>query len=370
MRRLAILVATIGLLLVGSGATTVYEVYRVQPSDSVETIASRFGMSPEEVRALNPHLQTGTLTPNELITVMIRGEGEGLPASGAVSRASSANAGTTGENAGSNIRRPGGPKVVDADQPQDSHAALTPPASDQQPARPAVKSSTGDLPPIEAPQASTVDKSFARDGVVGLLGNVKAAHAIIYAQPAGNAAKRFECAGNEQVVVTKQVGDWLAIGMSDGSTGWMQVSAVELTSTELVPLGSGAAAPPAQTASMARGRRVIQEAYRYLGVSYVWGGNGFRGIDCSGLVQQAYRKVGVSLPRVSRDQFTVGRAVPYTDLQAGDRLYFASEGTRIDHTGMYIGNGQFIHASGRHRQVVVSNLFDPRYWKIYVGARR
>lgn len=370
MKRLVFLVATSCLLLWSAAATTVYEVYRVQPSDTVETIASRFGMSPEELRALNPHLQSSTLTPQELLTVMIRGEGDKMPASGAVSRAGAAQSGSEGgENAGSNIRRPSGPKVVDANPPQDSHAAIAPPDTSRAGANPAVK--PDELPAVQASGAAADEKNFARDGVVGLLGNVRTAGAAIYAQAAKTAARRFNCQGHEQLVVTKQVGDWYAIGMSDGSTGWIETSAVELTSTELVPLGSlGAAPQQPQTASLVRGRKVIEEAYRYLGVRYVWGGNGFRGIDCSGLVQQAYRKVGVSLPRVSRDQFNVGTRVDPYRLQAGDRLYFASEGTRIDHTGLYIGEGRFIHASGRHRQVTISNLLDPVYWKMFVGARR
>lgn len=377
MRRLVLLVAASCLVLWSVTATTVYEVYRVQPSDTVETIASRFGMSPEELRALNPHLQTSTLTPNELLTVMIRGGSDQMPASGAVSRAATAQSRTAGgENAGSNIRKPGGPKVVNAGDPQDSHAALAPPGGasnvEEVPNKPAVKA--GELPAVQAPEAqpSQAERVFAGNGVVGLLGNVRTAGSSIYSQADKSATRRFQCAGNEQLVVTKQVGDWYAIGMSDGSTGWIETSAVELTSTELVPMGSGASAAsqPAMTPSFLRGRKVIEEAYRYLGVRYVWGGNGFRGIDCSGLVQQCYKKVGVTLPRVSRDQFTVGTRVDPYKLQAGDRLYFASEGTQIDHTGMYIANGQFIHASGRHRQVTVSNLFDPRYWKIFVGAKR
>ncbi len=241
MRRLVILVAASWLLLWSAVATTVYEVYRVQPSDSVETIASRFGMSPEELRALNPHLQTSTLTPSELLTVMIRGEADPLPASGAVSRAGSANAGVAGgENAGSNIRRPGGPKVIDANPPQDSHAAIAPPEASAAPKKPAVR--TGDLPGIRPPEANSSERNFARDGVVGLLGNVRAGGAAIYAQHAKTATRRFNCSGNEQLVVTKQVGEWMAIGMSDGSTGWIEASAVELTATELVPMGRRAAA--------------------------------------------------------------------------------------------------------------------------------
>jgi cell wall-associated NlpC family hydrolase len=57
-------------------------------------------------------------------------------------------------------------------------------------------------------------------------------------------------------------------------------------------------------------------------------------------------------------------------LRAGDRLYFSASGSRVDHTGLYMGDGLFVHASGSGRQVMVSNLFTPRNWNIFVGARR
>jgi cell wall-associated NlpC family hydrolase len=56
--------------------------------------------------------------------------------------------------------------------------------------------------------------------------------------------------------------------------------------------------------------------------------------------------------------------------QPGDRIYFSGGGEYIDHTGIYIGNYQFIHASGRHQMVHIDNILDPRYWHILRGVRR
>ena len=116
--------------------------------------------------------------------------------------------------------------------------------------------------------------------------------------------------------------------------------------------------------------RIVQIAFEYMGVPYVWGGNTQRGIDCSGFVKSVFSRLGVSLPRVARDQFNVGQPVRWTELAPGDRLYFCSHGAQIDHTGIYIGNGRFIHASGSAGAVVVSSVTEPKFFRTLVGARR
>jgi cell wall-associated NlpC family hydrolase len=114
----------------------------------------------------------------------------------------------------------------------------------------------------------------------------------------------------------------------------------------------------------------VRYALGWLGTRYVYGGEGRNGIDCSSLVQKSFASCGVNLPRVSRDQARVGRPVAPENLQPGDRLYFSASGTHIDHTGIYMGNGLFVHASGHARQVTVSRLTERRNWNIFVCARR
>ena len=90
---------------------------------------------------------------------------------------------------------------------------------------------------------------------------------------------------------------------------------------------------------------VIEFAKAQIGDPYVWGGNGPNSWDCSGLMVGAFRTVGVSLPRTSRAQFTVGSPVAYGQWAPGDLLFFGSSASSIHHVVLYIGNGQIIHAS-------------------------
>ncbi|GAB2715918.1 C40 family peptidase [Kitasatospora kifunensis] len=88
--------------------------------------------------------------------------------------------------------------------------------------------------------------------------------------------------------------------------------------------------------------QAVQEALSRLGDSYVWGATGSTTFDCSGLMQWAYGQAGVSLPRTSQEQATVGTGVPsLSQAQPGDLVIFGSD---RHHVGMYIGNGKMVHA--------------------------
>lgn len=115
---------------------------------------------------------------------------------------------------------------------------------------------------------------------------------------------------------------------------------------------------------------IISTAKKYMDVPYLWGGTSpATGFDCSGYVQYVFAKNGISLPRVSRDQYTVGTPVAFNNLQPGDLVFFSmAKNGYVDHDGIYIGNGQFINSSSS-KGVTVYNLGP--YWKsVYVGAKR
>ena len=121
-----------------------------------------------------------------------------------------------------------------------------------------------------------------------------------------------------------------------------------------------------------RVKSVLQRAMALLGTPYRWGGatpdNGF---DCSGLVSYVFRNaMGIELPRVSRDMAKSGELVSdRAKLTAGDLVFFGRRG-RVDHVGIYVGEGQFVHAPSRGKDVMVSSL-DSGYWSgKYLQARR
>lgn len=92
-----------------------------------------------------------------------------------------------------------------------------------------------------------------------------------------------------------------------------------------------------------------------VGDAYVMGATGPNAWDCSSLVQAAFKQVGVDLPRVSQDQSTVGTDVSLSNLQVGDILYWGGKGSAY-HTGVYIGNGQYLDAANPSKGVVIQDL--------------
>ncbi|GII05964.1 C40 family peptidase [Planobispora takensis] len=115
------------------------------------------------------------------------------------------------------------------------------------------------------------------------------------------------------------------------------------------------------------GQDVVEQARRYLGVPYLWGGTDpDKGLDCSGLVQLVYKKLGVSLPRVSQDQQNEGRSIPsLKQAQPGDLLTFGSPAT---HIGIYIGDGKMLHAPRTGDVVKIVDMDD--YYRKPTDIRR
>jgi cell wall-associated NlpC family hydrolase/LysM repeat protein len=199
--------------------------------------------------------------------------------------------------------------------------------------------------------------------------------------PDSQAVTLYSCPVSTEIAVIKQSGAWSAILMSDRSTGWIPTRYLRFTSASVdisqIKINDGydnlrRTGPKgyAIAGNFSSAQPMVANALTYMGTPYVYGGTSRRGIDCSSLVQHAFSANGVRLPRTAAQQARVGRAVQPSELQAGDRLYFSASGTRIDHTGLYMGDGLFVHASGTGRKVIVSNLYDRYNWNIFVGARR
>ena len=138
---------------------------------------------------------------------------------------------------------------------------------------------------------------------------------------------------------------WSSAATAAGLTGTSTADASSLSSLS----GSGSA--------------VVQAASKYLGVPYAWGGtNPATGLDCSGLTQQVFSDLGISLPRTSSQQATSGRPVAsLAEAQPGDLVFFDYSPSRpgVDHVGIYIGNGQMIAAPQEGESVQVQKVGTP-----------
>lgn len=102
---------------------------------------------------------------------------------------------------------------------------------------------------------------------------------------------------------------------------------------------------------------LVNYAKQFIGNPYVWGGTSLtNGTDCSGFVQSVFKKFGITLPRTSSSQSTVGTTISSSELVAGDLIFYANGGS-VNHVAIYIGNGQVVHASSSTTGIKVSNVF-------------
>ena len=136
---------------------------------------------------------------------------------------------------------------------------------------------------------------------------------------------------------------------------------------QLQALQAASAAPSTST----RVKTVLQRAFALLGTPYRWGGSSpDGGFDCSGLVGYVFRSIGIDLPRVSRAMANEGVAITdRTALAEGDLVFFGRRG-RVDHVGIYVGDGKFLHAPRTGRDVTVSSLTSGYWAQKYMEARR
>jgi cell wall-associated NlpC family hydrolase len=170
-------------------------------------------------------------------------------------------------------------------------------------------------------------------------------------------------------------GEWYKVELPEGKSGWVfgkyltiRNSNASRSPDESIPIIE------APKSSNAKAQKIIETAKKYLGVKYVYGGTSPKGFDCSGFVQYVFKECGISLERVAASQAQYGTKVSRGELNTGDLVFFDTNGghNNIGHVGIYIGNGQFIHASsGRNsRRVVISNLTSGFYNDTYMTARR
>ena len=149
---------------------------------------------------------------------------------------------------------------------------------------------------------------------------------------------------------------WHKVRLVDGREGWIQSGDVQQRLTQPLTIPE-----------------MIALAKRFIGVTYTWGGRSSFGYDCSGFTQMLMREHGVLMPRDADIQaaWSGVEAVDRKDLKPGDLLFFGDSVKDITHTGMYIGNGEFIHDTTHdHPMVQISRLDDQPWTRILVACRR
>ena len=159
-------------------------------------------------------------------------------------------------------------------------------------------------------------------------------------------------------------GKWVEVMLPSGRTGWVLKKDVRpLGERTDIRLGDSAEG----LVSIEKMEDVIRQAYSLLGVPYLWGGMSSKGVDCSGLVRICFLMNDILLPRNATQQIKCGKEVNIKDIQRGDLIFFGNTETgAITHVGIYLGNGEFIHAS----HLVRVNSLIPGAENYYENAHR
>ena len=159
----------------------------------------------------------------------------------------------------------------------------------------------------------------------------------------------------ETYIVSNQLDGWVEIEIDeDTDKGYISTSNnyVEVR----YALDQAIEFHPATKGPTALRTNIKNSALKYIGGSYVWGGNTLgAGVDCSGFVQQIFKLYGVALPRVSKEQAKSGVAVSSGNKKVGDLIFYANSNGVVDHVAIYIGNNQVVHAASTKAGIKISN---------------
>lgn len=118
------------------------------------------------------------------------------------------------------------------------------------------------------------------------------------------------------------------------------------------------------------GQQIADLAKTFVGYPYVYGGSSPRGFDCSGFTSYLYRQFGITINRTASAQMSNGRRVSRNELKPGDIIGFNTHGSGVSHVGLYIGNGQIVHASSPKSGVKINSIYSSYYATRFVAAVR
>lgn len=209
------------------------------------------------------------------------------------------------------------------------------------------------------------------------VGNVEATDLNVRSAPSRSASVLGQLNTGEKVnILTKTGGEWFKIEYGSG-VGFVHASYINDsrsgTPVSKTPMtaetpNTGSEAPVPST----KGQLVVETAKKYLGIPYVYGGTSTSGFDCSGLVQYVFKELGVSINRVAADQTAHGIPVTKAELMPGDVVFFhnTAKYSTINHVGIYVGEGNFIHAPQTGDVVKITTLDSGYYARTFVAARR
>lgn len=362
--------------------------YAVKPGDVDEKIAKRLGVSVAQLRAANPGVKWTRLQIGQSIRV---------PGSSAPAKSSkvASKSGATPRLA--NFSNSYKVKEGDNDWIIAKRVGTTPskiraanPGLNWERIRPG---QTIKVPGSPKPTLASGTKINSRYAII-------ASNAVnVRAKPETGARKVTQVDQGRRVVLLDRASGWYKVQFGGGTTGWVRGDFLAATKApaKAKPVyasnktrNSRASSSKTTVASTnrPRGRRgdglvasltppdtelaVLKDAYSLKGnLRYKWGSMSRSAADCSGFVSVVYKGQGIKLPRTSREMSTHGQAVGKSGLKPGDLVFFHTRrSSRVNHVGIYAGNGKFIHSSSSYGGVRVDKIDSGYYSRAFAGARR
>jgi cell wall-associated NlpC family hydrolase len=361
--------------------------YRVQNGDTDWSIARRYGIAPSRLRQMNPGIEWVKLQIGQELSVPKKSGAVAKavtksPVTKAAPKAGGVHRVSEGENDWIIARSYGlTPTQLRSMNPGVDWRRLPIGTRLQVPGRTAVN----------VPRITTKRAKVIRNNVIVRAG----------ARP--DAARLTMVDVGRIAEVADRIGDWYKLKFSGGTTGWVRGDMLRPVSASMVASSVASESRRARSAAATRvaanttrtrsasasstrtrssggsvvamasgaASSLLGTAQAQLGIRYRWGGTSRSGFDCSGFTTYVFRQHGKSLPRTSAAQSQHGQSVSRGELKKGDLVFFRTRGgSRVSHVGIYMGNGQFIHASSGSGRVRVNSLSDSYYAKRFAGARR
>ena len=228
--------------------------------------------------------------------------------------------------------------------------------------------------PRQTPSVSSRAHSSDGKEKIGDYGVIITDFATIRKTPSEKAVSRGVVPANETVIIQAQKAGYTGVLLEDGTTGWILDAAVRRVPIEVFAKRTYL---PSKIMGYDSGKipfsEIITHSMAFSKTPYVFGGTSINaGMDCSAFVLEIFKRMGITLPRTAREQANVGTDVPkdIEHMVVGDRLYFRYKNSYIDHTGIYVGNGYYIHCNASKHGVSCDELFVPRTFSKLVSVKR